>query len=229
MRLIPDPTGRFTERPYYEGTELDQECERIVSEFLLDRYRRVSYPISTNDLCILVEDAAADFDEWADLSEDGPDVLGKTAFSRRGKPSIYISAGLQEPHRENRRRTTLGHELGHAKVHNYLVGFAAAADPACCTEGSIIGASTRAVDWLEWQAGYCSGAFLVPLGAVRKMVRKAKLELGIVGTPDCLTPEGQALIERVKVAFQVSADAARVRLLQLAFLTEQRPTDLASG
>lgn len=218
MKWYPDPTGRFPQRPYYEGNELDHECEGIVVTFLTQRHGRVDYPISTNDLCILVEQSADDFDEWADLSADGSDVQGKTVFSRRGKPSIYISADLQEPHRENRRRTTLTHELGHAKIHNYLVGLETTPAPACCTEGSLIGAS--AVDWLEWQAGYCSGAFLMPLGPVRRMVRDAKRVIGFTGAPQVSSPAGDELIGRVQKTFQVSRDAARVRLLQLFLLVE---------
>jgi hypothetical protein len=220
VKWRPDPTGRFTQRPYYEGTELDHECEAILIKFLMDRYGRVTYPVATNDLCVLVEQSAADFDEWADLSADGPDVQGKTEFSRRGRPNVYISAGLQEPYRENRRRTTLTHELAHARIHNYLARFDVAPPPVCCTAGSLIGAST--VDWLEWQAGYASGAFLMPLSPLRRVLREARRSARVIGTdPIALTnPAAPELIKRVQDAFQVSADAARVRLLQLRILVD---------
>ncbi len=218
MKWLPDPTGRFPQRPYYEGNELDHECEGIVVAFLTKRHGRVDYPISTNDLCVLIEQSTTDFDEWADLSNDGADVQGKTIFSRRGKPSVYVSAALQEPHRENRRRTTLTHELGHARIHNYLVGLEAAPAPACCTQKNILGAS--AVDWLEWQAGYCSGAFLMPISPLRRAIRDAKRVVGFTGTPTPASPAGQELIHRIHQSFQVSADAARVRLLQLGLLAE---------
>jgi Zn-dependent peptidase ImmA (M78 family) len=218
VKWLPDPTGRFSQRPYYEGMELDRECEKIIVEFLLDRHDRVAYPVATNDLCVLVEQSAADFDEWADLSGDGPDVQGKTVFSRRGKPNVYISGDLQEPYRENRRRTTLTHELAHARLHNYLVVFDVAPPPVCCTAGSLIGASV--VDWLEWQAGYASGAFLMPLSPLQRVVREARRAARLPGAaPIALTdPAAPELLKRVQGAFQVSADAARVRLLQLSIL-----------
>lgn len=220
MKWLPDPTGRFSQRPYYEGLELDHECEKIIVEFLKDRHGRVTYPIDTDDLCVLVEQSAADFDEWADLSADGPDVQGKTVFSRRGKPSVYISADLQEPYRENRKRTTLTHELAHARLHNYLTGFDVAPPPVCCTAGSLIGASR--VDWLEWQAGYASGAFLMPLFPLRRVVREARRAARRTGTdPMALSdPAAPQLIQRVQGAFQVSGDAARIRLLQLSILVD---------
>ena len=32
MRMIPDPKGRFPERPYYTTDELDRECEQLVRD-----------------------------------------------------------------------------------------------------------------------------------------------------------------------------------------------------
>jgi len=34
VRYIPDPTGRFAQRPFYTEAELDRECEGIVNTFL---------------------------------------------------------------------------------------------------------------------------------------------------------------------------------------------------
>lgn len=220
MKWLPDPTGRFSQRPYYEGAELDHECEKIIVEFLMNRHGRVAYPIATNDLCVLVEQSAADFDEWADLSTDGPDVQGKTEFSRRSKPNVYIIADLQESYRENRRRTTLTHELAHARLHNYLIGFDVAPPPVCCTAGSLIGASV--VDWLEWQAGYASGAFLMPLSSLQRVVRGVRRAAKLPTTDpiELTNPAASEVIRRVQDAFQVSADAARVRLLQLRILVD---------
>jgi len=215
---LPDPTGRFPERPFYQRDELDRECEKIMHGFLKSRNGKVSYPIETNDLVVLLEQESSDLDVWADLSSDGPDVEGKTTFSLKGKPTVEVIAELQEPHRENRLRTTLAHELGHVKLHNYLYRLHAGVPSPCCTHDTIIGASQ--VDWMEWQAGYCSGAFLMPLSVVRRTVREAKKGTGFSGQPDVATAEGQALIQQVRIAYQVSADAARVRLLQLGFVVE---------
>ncbi|MDP9469156.1 MAG: ImmA/IrrE family metallo-endopeptidase [Chloroflexota bacterium] len=218
MRWYSDPTGRFPQRPFYENDDLDQDCETIIAEFLLERYGRVAYPIDTNDLVVLLEQVTDDLDLYADLSTDGPTVEGKTLFSSRGKPRVLISTDLQAPHRENRLRTTLAHELGHVKFHNYLYGLYAGAPSPCCSSDTIIGASSS--DWLEWQAGYCSVSFLMPLRALRRTVREVKKEAGVFGEPIVGSTAGQTIIQRVQNTYQVSAEAARVRLLRAGFLTE---------
>jgi IrrE N-terminal-like domain len=218
MKWYPDPTNRFPQRPYYEGEELDRACETIIVDFLRARNGTVVYPIATNDLEALLDRETADLDVYSDLSADGPTVEGKTIFSPRGKPSVRILAELQEPHREHRLRTTLAHELGHVKFHNYLYGLYSGAPSPCCTNEAIIDAAPT--DWLEWQAGYCSGAFLIPLRPLRSTIREAKRAAGIAGEPRAADPVGQELIRAVQTSYRVSSAAARVRLLQLGFLSE---------
>lgn len=217
MRWCPDPTGRFPERPFYEKVELDQECERRIENFLGKR-RKVQYPITTNELCILIEEAAAELDLYADLSHRGPNVQGETAFATKGKPTVRIIEELQDPRRENRLRTTLTHELAHVVFHNYLYGLYLGVPSPCCTEASMLGAPM--VDWMEWQAGYCSGSFLMPARALTRVIRDAQHDRRISGSPSVATTEANHLIERVMEAFQVSTDAARVRLLHRGTLTE---------
>lgn len=227
MKWLPDPSGRFPQRPFYEREELDRECEGIVATFLQARHGRVAYPITTNELTILIEQETIDLDLYAELSSEGDGVEGVTEFFRRGKPRVRITEALSAPGRENRLRTTLTHELGHVKFHTFLWTFetpvprgAASVPPPRCHRETIIDA--REVDWLEWQAGYASGAFLMPLTALRRVVRDARRVIGATGSAPLQVenPDGQELIRRTQQAFEVSADAARVRLLQLHFLSE---------
>lgn len=227
MKWLPDLTGRFAQRPYYEDDELDRECEGIVSAFLRRKHGTVAYPIATNDLTILIEGEVATLDLFADLSVEGEGVEGMTEFFRLGKPAVQLAAELSEPRREHRLRTTLTHELGHVKFHGFLWTFEtpefpqgggkAAKSPRCHRE-SIIGA--RQADWLEWQAGYASGAFLIPLSALRRTVREARKAEGAVGDVPVGSPAGLQIIREVQMGYKVSADAARVRLLQRGFLVE---------
>lgn len=226
MKWLSDSTGRFPQRPYYEGEELDRECEGIVAAFLKREYGSVTYPISTNDLTILIEREAASLDLYADFAAEGEGIEGMTEFFPRGKPAVHIAAELSEAGREHRLRTTLTHELGHVKFHSFLWTFetlqaprgTGQASPPRCHRETMIGA--RPVDWLEWQAGYASGALLIPLSAVRRTVRAARREAGVYGDVAAATPAGQLIIRAVQQGYQVSADAARVRLVQLGFLTE---------
>lgn len=221
VRWVSDPYGRFKDRPHYELDELDSECEQLIEEFLIDyRMHRglVIYPITTNELCVLMDRETSDFDLYADFSNLAGDVQGETTFAPKGSPAVRISANLQEPHRENRLRTTITHELGHVKFHNYLYGLNPGKPSPCCTEATILGATNY--DWMEWQAGYCSGSYLMPTRALKKAVREIKREGGITGTPEVADEQGQLLIREVAGRFQVSADAARVRLLQRNLLFE---------
>lgn len=214
MKLISDPSGRFDRRPHFEPYELDDQCEQIIEEFLQGRYGRVEYPISTEDLTLLIEREVADYDSAADLSNLGDDVEGVTYFFIGKKPRVRIAGHLWEgPARENRLRTTLTHELGHVRLHNYLYQVEGsfwlyqsitAGAPQRCKRDDVHG---NPRDWMEWQAGYASGAFLMPKGAIRQIVSaKPGDELDLVA--------------RVVAAFQVSAEAARVRLSQLKLLAQ---------
>lgn len=210
MKLVPDPLGRFDRRPHYDPWELDDECERIVDRFLMTRRGRVEFPISTADLTVLIEDEVEDLDSAADLSALGENVEGVTDFFIAKKARVRIAAQLWDgPWREHRLRTTLSHEFGHVRFHNYLYQLegtarlfesAAAGYPQRCKREDVHGTSG---DWMEWQAGYISGAILMPASAVRQ-VAKAESD----GEP--LT-----LLAKMASTFDVSHDAARIRLTEL--------------
>lgn len=218
IRWVPDPTGRFPQRPFYEDGALDRECESVVEEFL--RRRRggpvVSYPITTDELTVMIEEHVQDLDLFADLSHRGPKVQGETVFSPKGKPTVRIIEALQDPRRENRLRTTLTHEFGHVKFHNYLYGLYPSVAAPCCTEETMLNASSY--DWMEWQAGYCCGAFLMPIRTLDRTVKRIKRESRIRDIPDAASSEGSLLISEVQAGFQVSEEAARVRLTKLGYL-----------
>jgi hypothetical protein len=76
-------------------------------------------------------------------------------------------------------------------------------------------------DWLEWQAGYASGAFLMPIGAIRRVVGAVLEASNAYGAIELGSPVGRELIRRVQSSFQVSADAARVRLNYLGHIADR--------
>jgi hypothetical protein len=78
-------------------------------------------------------------------------------------------------------------------------------------------------DWAEWQAGYVSGALLMPVGALRAVIQCfLTRERRLRGPLPVRSPAGQRLVWEVTAAFAVSEEAARVRLLQRGVLTEER-------
>lgn len=225
MYWVLDQTGRFCWRPYYRAAEIDYLCERRVRQFLHDRYGAVRYPLATDDLTRLIEQEADDLDLFADLSAGGPhgaEVEGVTTFVAGRRPRVRIARELSErPERQARLRTTLAHELGHVLLHRQVVNYNATASvrddvpppvavPPCTTE-TVRG--VRRVDWIEWQAGYASGALLMPRMAVCVVLRP------VLRHTD-LKRHGQTritgrLIDAIQGHFLVSDAAALVRLRQL--------------
>lgn len=121
MKWVKDKTGRFPQRPHYLPEELDEECEHTVLTFLRDRHGRVSFPIATDDLTVLIEGAVDDFDLYADLSQENGDIEGVTDFFPGKRPKVRISRRLSEaPNLENRLRTTLTHEYAHVRFHGFM-------------------------------------------------------------------------------------------------------------
>jgi len=230
MRWVPDHTGRFRWRPWYDAGEIDGLCEDRVRRFLRARHGRVFYPLSTNDLTLLIEQEVDDLDLYADLSgmsKDGGVVEGVTTFVRGHRPRVQIAQALSlDPRREVRLRTTLAHELGHALLHNVVgdrdderLPFVPAdeTEPApapSCTPATLLG--TGKTDWMEWQAGYASGALLMPCTAVRA--------IAILHATETTGPWSGPLIDHVMGHFLVSEAAAWVRLRQLGCLRGLGPT-----
>ena len=127
---------------------------------------------------MLIEENTDDLDLYADSTDVGEDVEDVTLFQPGGKPLVHIDANLtEEAWRENHLRTTLTHEMGHVKFQCFLwagralqarlFGKPSNSSPARCKRESIIGANPS--DWMEWQAGFASGATLMPITPHKKI------------------------------------------------------------
>ncbi|GEM_PF-353915 len=268
MRWMPDSTGRFGWRPYYDQEELDYECERLVISFLKLRYGEIRFPVSTDDLSVMIEQETSDLDLYADLSAEGADVEGLTEFYPNKKPSVKIARELSTGvSRYAGLRTTLAHEYGHVKFHTFLWNLTPGkkspgvlskipvqrrtyeqfrkriASRNALQDSSRLSSDSHAPalptgrepygalkckrsriadapfsDWMEWQASYVSGAVLMPLSPLRNVINN---ESGKGDSLNWLSSHSEAageLISSVATAFEVSIDAARVRLEKLGFL-----------
>jgi len=227
MQWVRDPTGRFSERPFYEEWELDDICETAVEKFFSGRLGRAfAPPLSDDDLQNLVEEHVGVLDLYADvIAAEGADVEAFTEFRPGEKPTIKVERTLSgDPRRRNRLRTSLSHELGHVLLHRFLYedqwkqgslfgGSSAHGRRAICRRETMLRAGKT--DWLEWQAGYACGAILMPrsnlLEAVRQAVGQSPFALG-----ERMQPPPQLVIQIAR-DFQVSEEAARVRLEVLRF------------
>lgn len=228
MKMIPDNTGRFGRRPFYDARELDNECERLIRDLLLTRKKKIEYPVSTDDLTVLIEMHDADLDSYADLSAYGDDVEGVAEFFPSRGPKVSISERISgDERRENRYRTTLTHEFGHVKFHGPLWAekFATGdlldrrpdANEAISKRENILNAPQS--DWMEWQAGYISGALLMPVTPVRRLVSEYCGPRELHGDIHVSSEHAGRLLQMVLDQFAVSEEAARVRLIKLSLLT----------
>jgi hypothetical protein len=229
---VPDRTGRFKTRPHFEPGELDRECDAIISDFMQKVAGRSVFPVPTDIITKLIERDAADLDLGADLSREGSEVEGLTRFFFNGKPKVLISRALTEsPQRQHRLRTTLTHEYGHVRFHAYLwqvdesslhlPGFGPTTPrelPKCLRQNIV---SAAPVDWMEWQAGYVCGALLMPIREMRDLVDSHLKRAGLSTAPVAGSPHAQALQQDVVKRFDVSMEAARVRLSVLGALSRE--------
>jgi hypothetical protein len=228
VKMVRDTTGRFALRPDYEPSELDQECERVLLAFLQARHGTIEFPLSTDDLTVLIEQHADSLDMYADLSHHGEDVQGVTEFYADDAPRVSISKRIaNDQRRKNRLRSTLAHEFGHVHLHRHLWDeklrpgeLFARDDPTnkvICKRDTIIDAPSY--DWMEWQAGHVSGAILVPSSRARRLVGDYCAGRGLHGDVPVWSHHGGVLIGMIREAFEVSDEAARVRLLKLRLVT----------
>lgn len=238
MKYVPDRQHGFPTRPHYEPAELDVMFERLVVGFLKEKYKDVRFPITTEDLKTLIERDVSDLEQYADLSCYGPGVEGATVFEGEGKPKVFVIAELSEDdRRENRLRTTLTHEYGHVRLHTYLYALERPRLPLMdvqtrplgiyCKRDTMIQAGRT--DWMEWQAGYACGAALMPATYIRRTVGAIHEQLGIFGSTGSDSAHGRAVIDAVVEGYQVSRDAARVRLSVLGLMGQATSLSLPLG
>ncbi len=225
MRWVRDQSRRFERRPFYAQHELDAQCDEIVEDFLRDKNGSAAYPITTDDLTVMIERDAAELDLYANLASEGRGVEGVTEFRRRQKPSVRIAKYLSKsPSRENRLRSTLAHEYAHVVFHGFLWALedrlrkpgAVRPHYRRCRRSRVIAAPQS--DWMEWQAGYAGGALLMPITPLREIVEPALSGWRASRMVRTGTEHHSALVERVAAAFAVSKDAAGVRLIKLGYV-----------
>ena len=154
------------------------------------------------------------------------------AVRRRHRGNDRVSAAKsplaisETVHRhENRLRTTLTHEYGHVILHAYLFAMAERQlklgsnqkpNAIYCYRDNMLPAGKT--DWMEWQAGYASGAALMPKSHVTRLVAGFQERFGIYGPVSADNKNGRALISAMINSLPVSREAATVRLKALHFI-----------
>jgi alpha-D-ribose 1-methylphosphonate 5-triphosphate diphosphatase PhnM len=76
---------------------------------------------------------------------------------------------------------------------------------------------------MEWQAGYACGALLMPGSYLGRLAADYRSRHGVLSELQSDAPDAAGLIETLSRAFNVSGEAARVRLLKAKHLVEASP------
>jgi hypothetical protein len=225
IRWVRDNTGRFERRPWYTEAYLDRCCEQVLFEFLNHLYGQVTIPVPTAAIIKLIErDAKPPLNLYADLSKVEEHIWGVTFFRPPEKPEVRIARKLyRDPHASHLLRFTLAHEFLHVLLHNPLYQQSGRANRGeqHCEIDERLGLRPK-VDWMEWHSNYGAGALLMPASRVKLLV-EAYLRAASGSPPVSVDSRPSLdLTQRVAEAFDVSQQAAAVRLVQLGYIVAAR-------
>jgi Zn-dependent peptidase ImmA (M78 family) len=219
-----DYTGRFDRHPYFREDTLEAGAVRVLEDTL---GTGGAWPVSDDDL-EFVADQHASFDRGRDVGDLGLDVDAVTVFSTTSRPRIVLNASLKSPNMRLRRRMTIAHELGHVVLHQPLYRrdeqqldllHEYRFTPSYCHDPM----STSSVDWCEWQANYFGGALLAPKAQLLQLLQR---KLGEDITAQERSREAQQAVNLVASSFDISKQAARVRLAQIGFIAPAHDHEL---
>jgi Zn-dependent peptidase ImmA (M78 family) len=221
MRSYRDPLGRPIRWLYLKTEVLDRRCEGIMREFMNRRSGGYRLPIPTDELIRLLEERAGKVDTYADLPEG---IHGQTLLFYDRRPIVRIAESIYRTRSDHRVRTTATHEFGHVWLHAPLwreagARMAGGGGPVwTCHRDNIVNA--KKTDWVEWQAGWVSGAILMPASSLRAWADEYSARFGTNPPFAVNSPAGSALIRRVVEECDVSVFAAQVRLSKLRLIVE---------
>lgn len=224
MRSYRDPLGRPIRWPFLKTEVLDRRCEGIMRGFMNRRSGGYRLPIPTDELIRLLEERAEKVDTYADLP-DG--IHGQTLLFYDRRPIVKIAESIYRTRSDHRVRTTAAHEFGHVWLHAPLwreagarLATGAGEDGGgavwTCHRENIV--SAPKTDWVEWQAGWVSGAILMPASALRHWAEEHALKFGANPPFAATSPAASAMINRVAEECDVSILAAQVRLSKLRLI-----------
>lgn len=178
------------------------------------------------------------FDAYATLPAD---VLGQTNFRIGDRPLVMINADLTGVSVDDedsplglrgRWRATVAHEGSHVLLHRCLFNQnssqlslfdtgESAEEPAARLQRCLkrdVAYARAASDWREVQANQGMAALLMPRSVFTAACRAELTRLG-VGRVDQDTPEAHSLARRLAALFEVSRQAAEIRLGTLKLLS----------
>jgi len=193
------------------------------------------------DIERFVQGLGVRMDQHAELD---PMVLGQTEFYCDGPPKISINRDLTgavdddetPPGIRGRWRATIAHEGGHVVLHRVL--FEVNRSQEClfqlegqaepqrlmrCLKKDVVFRGGGAGDWREVQANMAMAALLMPQSLFRQLAGQVVLQCGLKA--EALingTPAAGTLCVRMAALFDVSRQAAGIRLETLSIVSPER-------
>jgi hypothetical protein len=223
MKVYRTTSGPFSERPYFEATEVEKICNDELQKvgllpkspepIRIDRFIEKKFKISFS------------YDDMPD------NVLGCTMFGVKGVEGIAVSRLLGEEgskYSERRVNTTLAHESGHGLLHAHLFAldlqtkslFGNSKDVTgskiLCRSGGIEGLDERKANqysgqWWEYQANLAIGALLMPRRLVEIVLEPLLKEAGSLGCRVLEKANRQAGVDLLVNTFDVNPIVAKIR------------------
>jgi hypothetical protein len=156
--------------PYLSEHEIEKQAARLLAEFNIARGLRLTAQIPVEELLEHHLKLTLDFDDLhgklgVPMSGAEPEVLGALWIESR---EVFIDQSLdpiESPEKEGRYRFTLGHEIGHWRLHReHLLRDAQTPD---MFEGvnrgpKVICRASQARQRVEWQADKFASSLLMP-------------------------------------------------------------------
>ena len=215
----------------------DDEIERIMEDELRNAKLFPTRQASAVDIEQFIEGyLKASLDQYAELDDD---VLGLTEFHPSRPPAVQINKNLTgsamddewcPPGIVGRWRATLAHEAAHVVLHRMLFDLdlnqmelfdvpAPTKGPLLfrCLKRDVVHGG-RTSDWREVQANKGMAALLMPKMAFTRAAR------GLVGDRNSAAVDLAA--RNLAAQFEVSREAAMIRLRTLGFIADQDGLDL---
>ena len=227
MRNYKSKGGEFSERPYYENTEIDRICSaaldsagllpRTPQPIRIDRFIEKRFNVSVG---------------YEDLE---PGILGLTKFGKSGVKEVIVARALEEEGTvtgERRVRSTLAHEGGHGLLHAHLFlltgqcglfpdGNTTAPRVLCRDECDPQFAKRYDGKWWEYQANRAIGGFLLPRELVMKSLADFMIPKGSLGMLELDPSRKREADTHIAEVFDVNPIVASIRLNDVC------PIDLA--
>jgi Zn-dependent peptidase ImmA (M78 family) len=212
---------------YLPKESIEAAARRLLTDYGKKYSPFIEPPV---DVCAIAESFLGLRLEYVDLEKKyGQDILGAITFE---KQTVYINNALdpfEDEQREGRHNFTLAHEIGHWMLHRFDFLLP---DPLRPYDSklTILCRSQQKKDPREWQADQFATNLLMPRPMVQKTWREIHgnlvMDVGDIsafkGGDDLLASKKKhfALVKEFAQTFGVSAQAMRIRLADLQFVTD---------